>query len=234
MADFPLGPYGLGRTPDEPPGGVIQPIHDADDTQPQRNPEAHNNRRYIPADWAPAGEGEGAPKLSGGVEVDIRTGATVGRGLNRKNQRYELTSTELQARRAATAAAEYAATSVCLGAEGVYEVRGPSGNCYDVSPNLVTCDCPDWYKQEQTGYGIVRCKHIIIVITALNDSAYPFGLPWGVSKMAEALGIAERTVQHLCQEGEFVAYKVNNNWHIAAEEVEGALAMYRAKMWPWS
>lgn len=222
-----------GQAPTAPPD-FIEPIHDADDTQPLPNPIKPRNRVYITAEWAAPGTSGGHPKLSGGVEVDIRTGANAPRGLNRPGQRYELTQTELQNRRKATALAEYSSVSICLGEGNQYEVRSASGNSYDVSPNLVTCDCPDWIKQELSGYGIVRCKHIWMVIKALNDPALPDGLDWGTSKLAEAIGIDERTVQQLCQQGFFTAFKVNENWHIPAVEAEAGAALYRGKMWPFS
>lgn len=225
------GVGGVGNSVEIPP---LKPQHDLDDTQPQRNVQAHHNRAYIHADWAPAGSGGGHPKISGGIEIDLRTGNPAPRGLNRINQRYELTQSEIQTRRQATAASEYAATLVCLGENNQYEVRGPSGNCYDVAPSLVTCDCPDFMKQDLSGYGIVRCKHIWIVITALADPGFPFGLPWGTSKLAQAIGINERTVQRLCEEGFFPATKVNSCWIVQAADAEPGVVNYQANMWPYT
>lgn len=245
MSDFPEdGPAdGLGGQPGQqgpgeqaptPPGDIIVPTDFQHIGQPTGNPQAHHNRVYIPADWVSGGGPGGSPKVSGGVEVDTRTGAIAPRGLNRANQRYELTQTEIQTRRKATAASEYASTSICLGERDGYHLRSVSRNCYEVSKNLVTCDCPDWMKQEQSGYGIVRCKHIWMVITALNDPGLPDGLDWGTGKFAEVTGIDIRTVERLCQEGFVTAFKVNSDWHIPAVEAPTGVAEYKAKMWPFT
>lgn len=245
MADFPEdgaadglgsqpGQQGPGGQAPDPPEDHIVP-HDVQHfAQPNRNPQGHNNRVYIPADWVSGGGPGGSPKVSGGVEIDIRTGNPAPRGLNRKSQVYELTQTEIQTRRKAQALAEYATTSICLGAERQYHVRTASGNCYEVSKSLITCDCPDWFKQEQSGYGIVRCKHIWMCIKALADPAYPDGLDWGTGLFAAETGIDIRTVENLCKEGFVAAFKVNSDWHIPALEAEAGSALYKTIMWPFT
>src|SRR5258708_10521972 len=89
------GEQGPGSLQQDPPGGIIQPIHDDNDTQPLAGDPNRDHRMWIPSDWAAPGTGGGHPKLSGGVEVDTRSGNIAPRGLNRIYQRYELSQSEI-------------------------------------------------------------------------------------------------------------------------------------------
>lgn len=228
-----LGKSGVGGGEGIGDPAPIQPVHDAGDTAPFRNAEGLGHRAYIPATWAAAGHGGGSPKLSGGVEIDIRSGMPTPRGLNRPGQRYEQPSSTMQANRKSRANAEYATSVILQGEGGQFEVHSASGNNYDIAPNLVTCDCPDWYKQEASGYGIVRCKHIYLVIKALSDPLFADGLNWSCAKWAQVTGIDERTVQRLCQEGFIPATKILGVWVIEPIPGQTSSALYKLKMWPF-
>jgi len=204
--------------------------HDADDTQPERNKPNRDHRIYIPATWAAPGTGGGAPKLSGGVTIDHKTGAPAPRALNRPDQRYNQPLSTIIANRQARAASEYATSVTLLGAEGRYEVRSPSGNSYDVGSAVLDCDCPDWFRLDESGYGIIRCKHIYIVMTALSDPGLPQGIPWSCAKLAEECTCAERTAQHLCQIGDCIATLTHNVWVIQPDDGEAAAAVYRSRL----
>lgn len=199
---------------------------DPKDNQPLSSGPKRKNRRYVPGEWAPVGAGGGHPKLAGGFSIDLSTGELAPNGLNRPRQTYELTQTECQIRRAARAAEEYETTAVCYGSEGRFEVRGPSGNNYDVNEFLLRCDCPDWLKQDNSGYGLIRCKHIHIVLIALSDPLLPNGVYWGVAKFAQVAGCSERAAQHLCSQGYVDAFKFNGVWLI--DPVDG---LFSADLW---
>lgn len=191
-----------------------RPKADPQDTQPFSNDPTRKHRIYIPATWAAPGMGGGHPKLSGGVTVDYKTGLPAPRAYNRPDQRYDLTQSELLSRREGRAAAEYAETVILRGDGGRYEVRSRSGNNYDVSSDLLFCDCPDWLRVDESGYGIIRCKHIYLVMLALADESLPDGVWWSTARLAEFLGVSERVAQFLCQDGFFDATKVHGVWEL--------------------
>ncbi len=223
-------PLGTGGKTDE--GAPIQPKHDPDDTQPERN-EILAHRIYERAVWAAPGTGGGHPKLSGGIEIDTRSGLPAPRGLNRRGQQYQLSQTEITARREARAALEYPTSVILLGWHNQFEVRTPSGNNYDVDPAVITCDCPDYMKQDQSGYGKVRCKHIIMVNLAFADPVNIGGLDWSTSKWADEADVDERTCQHLCEIGVIPAVQDHRVWRI--NNTIGALTVgvYKLLRWPF-
>lgn len=206
---------------------------DPKDTQPRRGKPSDDHREYIPATWASAGQGNGHPKLSGGVTVDRRTGEVAPRALNRPDSRYEQPQATIIANRIARGEAEYAGTVILIGSGDRYEVRAISGNNYDVSADRLHCDCPDWLRMEESGYGIVKCKHIYMVQMALDDPQLAHGVPYSCDKVAEMLGADTRTIQNLCQIGECPATKRHNVWVIDPLDGESFAAEYRLKIWPY-
>lgn len=192
----------------------MPPTHDEDDTQPNRNAPERNRRTYVPATWAAPGMGAGHPKLSGGETIDNKTGNPAPRGMNRPDQRYAGTDATLDANRAARAASEYATSVILLGAEGRYEVRATSGNNYDVASDTNDCDCPDQFRLKASGKLAAYCKHCHLVRLALIDPLLPNGLKWSTAKLAEAIGIDERSAEILCDTGTVAASKVHNVWVI--------------------
>jgi hypothetical protein len=187
---------------------------DPDDTQPYSHGSKINHRKYIPATWKPRGAGGGHPKLSGGITVDTRTGNPAPTGLNRVDQRYQQSVATLNANRASRATSEYAAAVILLGNGGIYEVRSPSGNNYDVAPTVDNCDCPDQLKIGLSGKTGAFCKHIHLVNLALADPMLPHGPLWATSKLAEYLSISERTAEQLCENGTVSATKKHDVWMI--------------------
>lgn len=190
------------------------PFNPRDDQQPTGNPTADTHRRYIPAVWKPQGEGGGAPKIEGGYEIDQKGRRINGRGLNRPGQRYQQAPDTVAAMRQTRAVTESSSTTCLLGVGGEIEVRGTSGNCYDVNLANGTCDCPDFLKLKQSyDFRRIFCKHIRIVIIQQN-AAGATGLRLSVQYVANQLNIDIRTVQQMCQDGELSAIKENGVWCI--------------------
>lgn len=196
------------------------------DGQPERN-----NREYVPASWANLGGGGGAPKLGGGYEQSKTDGQIATRGINRKDQRYALDETELQSRRQTRANAEAATTVVLQGAMGFIDLRSQSGNNYDLDDTGNGCDCPDKWRLFESGKASVNCKHELIAQMALSNVGGYTNLPWSTGRLAEAIGIDERTAQRLCFDGKVPATKVHGIWTITYDTtVQTAIDDYRATM----
>lgn len=209
------------------------PYRDEKDNQPLQGDPRRDHRVYIHATWAAPGTGGGHPKLSGGITVDLKTGNPAPRSFNRPNQVYNLTQSEILSRRSASADAEYATSVILQGPSGSFEIRSQSGNNYDVNDTVSKCDCPDWLRVDNSGYGIVRCKHIYLVFKALADPSFPFGLDWSVRKAAEETGFSERAIQEACEKGFVFATKTHNVWRIPAAEAEPFVAIWRGRIWPF-
>lgn len=186
--------------------------HEADETQPLANHPSRNRRIYIPATWAKPGEGGGAPKLSGGQTIDKQTGDPAPRGLNRPDQRYRLPIEEVWARRADRAEAEYPATVIAQGCNGNIELRAPSGNNYELTRDGTGCDCPDQMKLSASYEEATMCKHGLCVLIAMAEAGGYENLPMGVNRLAEVLGIAQRTAEQLCANGKIPATKRHEVW----------------------
>jgi len=197
----------------------VLPVDPAD-TQPLANVPERGRRHWVPAAWKPTGEGGGAPKISGGFEVDNRSGAMVPRSYNRPDQRYSQDAATLQAKRTARATDEYPSSVILKGARGIYEVRSASGNNYDVSGDVSRCDCPDRLRLDQSGRETVTCKHQILVQLALDDPALTDGVPWSCEKAAEFVGIDVNTVRRACRDGKIPAVMVHSVWII--QPLDGA------------
>jgi len=211
---------------------------DEKDTQPLGHGIDENNREYIPATWESGGGPGGSPKVSGGETVPRFGTSAPPRGYNRKDQRYEQPEATLIANRTARAASEQSATVIAQGASLVVEVRSITGNNYDTTNDGKICDCPDYDRLRKSGYTVAVCKHCIMVQTALAAVGGYVNLPWSTSKLAEVLGIAERTAQDLCRTGQVTATKIHNVWIIGYNPaVQAQIDTYRAKMirqgeWP--
>ena len=204
---------------------------DPKDTQPQKGDPKRSNRHYVPATWTPPGSGGGHPKTGGGYEQSKTDGAITTRGLNRKDQRYTQPAATLQASRDARALAEYATTVVLQGALGLIELRSPSGNNYDLDSTGRNCDCPDRWRLNQSGYPTVTCKHENIATMALGSVGGYANLDWSVARLAEAIGVDERTAANLCADGTVIATKVHNVWVIPNNAAtHTAVTTYQAKM----
>lgn len=173
---------------------------------------SERNRRYIPAEWAEPGEGEGAPKLGGGVTVDKDGNTITARGRNRPDQRYELDSIELANRRLARALAEEPATVVICGAGRSIVVRSPSGNFYRTDENGDGCTCPDRDRLNKSDRASVECKHETIVGIRLAEYGEYDALPVGAEWVAEFLQIAGETAAVHIHDGELPATKTHNVW----------------------
>lgn len=205
---------------------------DPRDRQPYRpaNPK-QSHRRYVPATWAEPGEGGGAPKESGGYTVDTRTSGPAPRAFNRPDQRYLLSVTEAQTRRNDRAAAEYADTVILAGDNGLIEVRSSSGNNYDVDHDRAFCDCPDHWRLSQSYVVDVKCKHRVMVETAIAAVGGYANLDWSCDRVAEELGLDRRTVEALCEEGFFDAVKIHQVWVISnGGTLPVQIAAYRDKI----
>lgn len=190
---------------------VIPPLPD---TQPQKSTRTTHHRSYVPATWASAGGGSGHPKLSGGYEVDEHGNPIATRGLNRVGQTYSQPNSTLKANRQARAASELAGTVILIGAGGEYEVRGVSGNQYDVTISPLHCDCPDYLRLLEGGQFVaVQCKHIYMVQTRLAN-ALTDPLWYSTTWVAEQAGYSLRAVQEQLQKGIFPATKQAGVWMI--------------------
>lgn len=204
--------------------------HDPDDSQPFAGPPDRKHRVYIHAEWAKPGMGGGHPKLSGGVTIDPRDGSPAPRGWNRADARYTQPLSTILANREARGVTDGAESVVLQGALSLYEVRGPSGNNYDVSGSLLTCDCPDWWRLEESGYGIVRCKHIYAVMRALASPSNVLAYGLSCSYVAELIGCDERTVEQLCADGVITAIKVHQVWVIDPVAAPPQAAVYKSRI----
>jgi hypothetical protein len=114
-----------------------------------------------------------------------------------------------------------------------YEVRAVSGNNYDVEPSPLHCDCPDYQRILDSGYGIVKCKHIYMVETAISDPSLPEGIPYSCAKVAEMCGADERTIQFHCQRGDCIATKKHDVWVIQPSDADFFTAQFLAGVWPY-
>lgn len=219
---------------------------DPQDTQPDAGSPKEKHRHYVPATWAAPGAGAGHPKLAGGYEVDSRSGAIAPRGMNRTGQRYTQAAAVIDANRVSRATLELPTTSILWGSfpgieppdnliAHLWEVRGLSGNQYDVNLDVSGCDCPDWRRLMESGYLTSLCKHQIMVNMYIASIAGIRNPLWAISLLAANLGIAERTAESLCADGAFVATKVNGVWHIDMDTPTNIanLATYRHKIWPY-
>lgn len=210
------------------------PYEPTDDTQPFANPAAPSHRHYVPATWAEKGEGGGAPKLSGGYELDNRTGERAPRSFNRPSARYAQDAATLETNRATRGAEEAPDCYIAQGAGGETEIRTPSGNNYDIAADGFTCDCPDRQRLNQSGHPTLKCKHVYAVEAAVASAGGYANLPWAPSKWAETVGIAIRTAESLCRLGIITATKKLDCWQITPGDAETAAETYRANMWPYT
>lgn len=216
---------------------MADPRHEADETQPWPNAPERHRRSYVPATWNGNHDPGQSPKVSGGYEVDQNGVPVPLRGLNRGDQRYSQPVTTVRANRTSRAASELATTLVLLGRDGRYEVRSWNGNNYEVDLSARTCDCPDFWRLQQSYPAVViDCKHIIMTETKVNE-AFPDEIYYSVPRVQELTGLAERTVQKLIARGELVAFKTHNVWCIDPYDAQAFASEYASKVvnketWP--
>lgn len=190
---------------------------------PPEDPES-NHRLWIPAEWIPLIGGGREKVPNTGIEVDNRGGGYAPRSWNRPGQRYNLAPTELQARRQASANAEYGGTLVLRRREHVFQLRTPSGNFYDCvinpaygvpTPNeRIMCQCPDELRLRLSGYqNNTVCKHVLMARKAWTEIGSE-GLGWCTDAFAEFSGFSAVTVRKMCAEGKIFAVKEFETWSI--------------------
>lgn len=196
------------------------------DTQPLANLPSRKRREWIPSEWSAPGEGGGAPKLGGGIEIDTKTGQEAPRSYNRPDQRYALPAGELQSRREARAAAEYPDTVILIGEDNIIEVRSISGNNYSVASDMQSCDCPDNLRLIASGRTDVACKHRLMAQMAWAAELSGIPIPWSTARAAQEAGVAVETVRQACANGLVVASKVHNVWLIQPNQGQTLAAMY--------
>lgn len=204
---------------------------DPRDTQPLNHGPKRNNREYVDGDFQSGAGPGGSPLVSGGYEVSKTNGPIASRGLNRRDQRYEQPEATIIANRQARALAEQSSTIICQGKTGLCEVRSISGNNYDTDDTGNHCDCPDFWRLRQSGYTTAVCKHCYMVQTAIVAVGGFANLPWSTAKLAQVIGIEERTAQELCRRGDIAATKIHNVWVIGYNPaVQAQIDAYVAKL----
>lgn len=203
----------------------VEPV-DLDDTQPFSNLPERRRREWVPSVWAAPGTGGGAPKISGGYERDIVSGAPAPRAFNRPDQRYTQADATMQANRTARAAAEYSSSVILQGPNNIIEVRSSSGNNYDVASDLSNCDCPDIWRLRQSGKPSVTCKHIELARMALLDPVYASGLWQSAEKVAIDAGVSVEAVRAACQQGLITASKLHGVWAIPPDQATALVFIF--------
>jgi hypothetical protein len=204
---------------------------DEDDTQPFGHGTKRNNREYVDGEFVSGGGPGGSPLVSGGYEQSKTNGPIASRGLNRKDQRYVQPEATIIANRQARAVSEISAAVITQGATGLCELRTVSGNNYDTNDTGTQCDCPDFWRLRESGYTVAVCKHCYMVQAAILAVGGVSNLPWSTAKLAEVIGISERTAQELCRDGKVTATKVHNVWVIGYNpSVQAEIDAYMAKL----
>lgn len=184
------------------------------DSQPFRGDKDENHREYIPAVWDPDHAPGDSPKVSGGYEQDKRYSYPAPRGLNRTDQRYDLSVEDLASRRQSRAEAEIADTVVLRMRDDKVVMRAKSGNNYHLPADLQSCDCPDWWRLNASGKADAYCKHQRIAAMAYTEAGGYEDLDWSTDYVADLIGAAVNTIENLCRAAYFVSERINNVWVI--------------------
>lgn len=219
------------------------PYEEPPETGPQRNPYRKSNREYVPAEWNAAHGPTESPKVSGGYEQQKGTVKAAPRGLNRVDQRYNLSATEMIARREARAADEYADSLVLWSENGLLEVCSKSGKSLNVAPSIGAawpgqfpephlCQCEDDFRLRASGYQLnVRCKHYLIGQMAI-DNELTDPIFYSAERLAQDTNYAIRTIEALCRQEVIPAVKVKEKWCIVPGDYANTVSTLIQRVWP--
>lgn len=210
-----------------------------------------NNRIYVPAEWAASGTWTGSPKISGGIEVSKGTSVEAPRGLNRPDQRYELSISEAQARREARGADEYPYMFFLITELDRFEVQTKSGKSVDAVPlasqvftgadgELHMCQCEDDWRLRQSGYVFTTvCKHVVALRLWLLDTTVDERF-YSLEYVSEQTGFSLRALEAACKEDILPATKIGRQWGIDPGDIGDVVSGLNSKKitfpnsWPFS